>query len=247
MFFKWFLILVGCGIGTVLAVFIINWIKNKIIKWKLNRPVKVKKEKKKPKTAEDIMEEKTADFEERLLQQYETSVTELLKRQKVAEKTLSCLQDSINNYTQQAKRCKEQFEKTGNTSFQKNAYVFLSELENSKNLLKLAKETIRECIDKIEIADIDYQALVCRIRNKKIEYMLLSEGNGSTSNNKSLESSLMKEFDYNQILDEYKAKIDVKRIDIEVNKNITEQKALNPSSFDLNLIPETLKVEYEKL
>lgn len=242
MLFKWFLIIVGGIIGISLCYYVFGKVKLFIQDYREKHP------KKRGLTKEELFEQKTLDFEKELSEQYKKSITALLTRAKLAQKTSDMLKKSIEDYTQNARKCKTQYLATKNEGFQKNAYIFLAELDNAKKLLELSNNTVRECINKVDVAEIDYEALICRIRNKKIEYTLLNSI-GENSNSKGINDVYEKEFDYNQLLNEYKDKIDIKKVDIEIEKNMSEQKALNPASnsFDWTLIPESLKIEYEKL
>lgn len=242
MLFKWFLIIVGGIIGISLCYYVFGKVKLFIQDCREKHP------KKRELTKEELFEQKTLDFEKELSEQYKKSITALLTRAKLAQKTSDILKKSIDEYTQNARKCKAQYLATKNEGFQKNAYIFLAELENAKKLLELSNNTVKECINKVDVAEIDYQALICRIQNKKIEYTLLNSI-GEDRKNKGVNNVYEKEFDYNQLLNEYKDKIDIKKVDIEIEKNMSEQKALNPASnsFDWTLIPESLKIEYEKL
>lgn len=183
---------------------------------------------------------KIETFEEKLANQYKDAYFSLLKKQALAAKAKKSLIESIKELNNNARQCKIAFEKTNNKEFQKNSLLFLTEMENANNLLQLANDTIKTCAEKLETADIEYKTIITKIKNKKIEYSLL----GITD----IKSNMMlDEFDYNNILNEYKEKIDAKRLDLKVEESITKQKELTSPNIDISTIPEKLKVAYENL
>lgn len=183
---------------------------------------------------------KVESFEEKLANQYQEACFSLLKKQALASKTKDELLNTIKELKNSAKQCKIAFEKTNNPEFQKNSILFLTEKENAESLLSLANNTIDSCAQKLETANIEYKAIISKVKNKRLEYGLLEAANNSNHN------MLLNDFDYNNILDEYKNKIDIKRLDLKVEETLN-QKVLVSSNLDFNIIPDNLKIAYNEL
>lgn len=122
--------------------------------------------------------------------------------------------------------------------YKNKAYFFLQEIDNSENLIELAKTTISDCKIKIDSAEIEYKAIMSKIRIKQFEYKLIGEGNNSIE--------LMDKSEYESILSEYTNKIDVKKIDAKVDEAIEKQKALSAASEPVFKLDELEKTYAEK-
>lgn len=216
-------------IGYYLARKIINIIKNYFQK---------RKEMKKNEVILDKTELEAMSFEEKLFLQYKESCLELLKKQMQAAKIVDAMQDIIADYKTQAKKCKELYNNTNDVKYKNKAYFFLQEIDNSENLIELAKTTISDCKIKIDSAEIEYKAIMSKIRIKQFEYKLIGEGNNSIE--------LMDKSEYESILSEYTKKIDVKKIDAKVDEAIEKQKALSAVSEPVFKLDELEKTYAEK-
>lgn len=228
--FKGFIITIGVCICLGFAYVICD----NFIKYFKSKQIKIFKRNKKNTLT------KAETFEEKLANQYQEACLSLLKKQALASKAKGELLNTIRELKNSAKQCKMVFEKTNNTEFQKNSILFLTEKENAESLLVLANNTIDICAQKLETANIEYKAIISKVKNKRLEYSLLEAANNSNHN------MLLNDFDYNNILDEYKNKIDIKRLDLKVEETLN-QKTLASSNIDLNMIPENLKVAYNEL
>ena len=226
-----------CVIASLSAILIGYYLARKIINVSKDYFQK-RKEMKKNEVILDKTEVETLSFEEKLFLQYKESCLELLKKQMQAAKIVDAMQDIIADYKTQAKKCKELYNNTTDVKYKNKAYFFLQEIDNSENLIELAKTTISDCKIKIDSAEIEYKAIMSKIRIKQFEYKLIGEGNNSIE--------LMDKSEYESILSEYTKKIDVKKIDAKVDEAIEKQKALSAASEPVFKLDELEKTYAEK-
>lgn len=242
--FKIFLIV----LGSIAGIWIGSWIVRlvyRFVKEKVSGLKKTVKEKMRKPTPEELERQKEKDFSDRLVQQYKDTCFKLMKKEAIAAKLKKELASSIEENVKNAKNCKELFQKTSDEQYKKKAYIFLQEAENSRKLLALANETIEMCSNRINSAEVEFYAVVNKLKNQRIEYVLLDskmEDGYSTSI----------AVDFEGILKEYSDKLDLKRIDAQVEKSMSEQKALEAAkrqenTFDLSILNKELEVEFEKL
>lgn len=224
-----------CVLCSLAALLIVYSLGSKLVKF-IKNAYQARKEKKENEI-KDETELEALDFEERLFEQYRRSCLELIKKQMQASKIAEAIQKLVDDYKDQAKKCKSLYINTKDEKYKNKAYFFLQEIDNSEKLIDLAKTTILACKTKIDSAEIEYKAIISKIRTKQFEYKLIDEKNES--------SDIIDKSEYESILTEYTNKIDVKKIDVKVDEAIEKQKALSSASDSVFKIDE-LEKEYAK-
>lgn len=191
---------------------------------------------------EEIKEKNTNDLEGILLEQFKKLTVDLLIKQCKAIKIKSEATKSLESNSKEAIYCKDMFKKTNNKKFYEKSLIFCSEINTSKSILESAIDNINMYQEQIDTADIELRAVCSKINNKKLEYNLLNSGDNNAVTNNALTT-----FDLNSILEEYKEKIEIKRLDADVEKTLARQNALPGQSINLNDIPKEIQLVYETL
>ena len=189
-----------------------------------NKLKKIKKEKEDNEVVLGKEELTSLEFENKLFEEYKNICFKLLKKQIQACKVLDEVKKNIDEYSLEAKKCKNLYINTKDLRYKENAYVFLQEIDNAQKIYDLAHKTINECKVKIDSAELEYKTVISKIRNKQFEYKLI----GDDADREFVDKST-----YESILSDYTNKIDIKRIDSEVDDAIKKQNslALEESSF----------------
>ena len=189
-----------------------------------NKLKKIKKEKEDNEVVLGKEELTSLEFENKLFEEYKNICFKLLKKQMQACKVLDEVKKNIDEYSLEAKKCKNLYINTKDLRYKENAYVFLQEIDNAQKIYDLAHKTINECKVKIDSAELEYKTVISKIRNKQFEYKLIGDD---------VDREFVDKSTYESILSDYTNKIDIKRIDSEVDDAIKKQNslALEESSF----------------
>lgn len=242
--FKAFLIILGSLVGLVISYHLFRLAKT-LVKGIIKRVPKPKR----MMTKEERMNMEMEEFKKELFQKYTDTKRSLEEKVKVAIDIKKTLTESIKNNEENAKRCKQTYMETGNEEYKDKAYLFLVEKQTSTDLLALAEKTISMCKDKLEVANIEFQSIISRLDNRVIELKLLE----SIGEEGKVDSKMAK-FDFNRILADYDRKIDVARINYQVEESLknqqqafTSKKMLGEATVDPILITDKVKLAFNSL